>query len=270
MLKTVNEHQDRCFASAICKSSSRHRRASRPIKSALISGAQSFTYAELDDLSNRLACALRSHGARPNTLIAVVMEKGWEQVVAVLGILKAGAAYLPIDAGLPAERVKKLLRHGDVTIALTQNRHLGHLWPEGVKALAVSQEELRAFPSAGPAVDIRPEDLAYVIYTSGSTGEPKGVMINHQGAVNTIQDINSRFGITKDDRVLALSSLSFDLSVYDIFGCLAAGASIVIPEAEGIRDPSHWADLVNRHGVTVWNSVPALMDLFVDYLRGHA
>ena len=241
-----------------------------PDQVALISGAQSFSYAELDDLSSRLAYVLRGHGARPNMLVAVVMEKGWEQVVAVLGILKAGAAYLPIDAGLPADRVKKLLRLGEVTIALTQKQDLGHMWPEGVKTISITQEDLRTFPSEAPAVDVRPEDLAYVIYTSGSTGEPKGVMINHQGAVNTIEDINSRFGVTKDDRVLALSSLSFDLSVYDIFGCLAAGATIVIPEAEGIRDPSHWADLVNRHGVTLWNSVPALIDLFVDYLRGHA
>jgi amino acid adenylation domain-containing protein len=241
-----------------------------PDQVALISGSQSFSYRELDDLSSRLACALKSRGARSNTLVAVVMEKGWEQVVAVLGILRAGAAYLPIDAGLPADRVKKLLRLGEVTIALTQKQDLGDTWPDGVKTIQITHETLRTFPAEAPAVDVCPEDLAYVIYTSGSTGEPKGVMINHQGVVNTIEDINSRFGVTKDDRVLALSSLSFDLSVYDIFGCLAAGAAIVIPDADGIRDPSHWADLVNRHGVTVWNSVPALMDLFVDYIRGHA
>ena len=241
-----------------------------PNQLAVITRERSFTYAELDDLSTRLACLLKSRGARPNTLVAVVMEKGWEQIVAVVGILKAGAAYLPVDAGLPPERLKKLLRHGDVAIALIHQQHRSHTWPEGVQPIAVSQEELSAFPSLPPAVDTRAEDLAYVIYTSGSTGEPKGVMISHQGAVNTIQDINSRFGITKGDRVLALSSLSFDLSVYDIFGSLGSGACIVIPEAEGLRDPSHWAELVDRHGITVWNSVPALMDLFVDYLRGHA
>ncbi|HEY5894574.1 MAG TPA: amino acid adenylation domain-containing protein, partial [Chthoniobacterales bacterium] len=245
--------------------------ASSPDQPALISSSGLMTYRELEELSNRLACWLKSHGARSNALVAVVMEKGWEQIVAVLGILKAGAAYLPIEAGLPAQRLQKLLRHGEVTIALTQGRHIGNIqWPEGVKALALSQEELRASPSERPSRNIRPEDLAYVIYTSGSTGEPKGVMIDHRGAVNTILDINSRFGIGKEDRVLALSSLSFDLSVYDIFGALAVGAAIVLPEAEGTRDPSHWADLIIRHGVTVWNSVPALMDLLVDYLRGHA
>ncbi len=243
-----------------------------PDQIAMVTGTRSFTYSELDDLSDRLACWLTSQGARPNMLVAVVMEKGWEQVVAVLGVLKAGAAYLPIDAGVPAERLQKLLTHSEVTIALTQERNRGALlWPEGMKVYALSEKELRTLPSSGrPSVDIGPEDLAYVIYTSGSTGEPKGVMIDHRGALNTILDINARFGIGGEDRVLALSSLSFDLSVYDIFGALAAGAALVVPEPEGIRDPSHWADLILRHGVTVWNSVPALMDLFVDYLRGHA
>ena len=208
--------------------------ASFPDQPALVSSLGPITYRELDELSNRLACWLKSHGARSNALVAVVMEKGWEQVVAVLGILKAGAAYLPIDAGLPAERLQKLLNHGEVSIALTQDRHIGNIqWPEGAEALALSQEELRALPSDRPSGDIRREDLAYVIYTSGSTGEPKGVMIDHRGAVNTILDINGRFSVAAADRVLALSSLSFDLSVYDIFGTLAAGGTIIIPDAPG-------------------------------------
>ena len=113
-----------------------------------------------------------------------------------------------------------------------------------------------------------PEDLAYVIYTSGSTGLPKGVMIDHRGAVNTIVDINQRFGVGPADRVLALSSLSFDLSVYDIFGTLAAGGTIIMPDASATRDPAHWAELMVQEQVTVWNSVPALMEMLVEYARG--
>jgi amino acid adenylation domain-containing protein len=113
----------------------------------------------------------------------------------------------------------------------------------------------------------RPDDLAYVIFTSGSTGLPKGVMIDHRGAVNTILDMNRRFAITSADRVLAISSLSFDLSVYDIFGMLAAGGTIVLPAAEDAREPSHWAAMVVREGVTIWNSVPALMKLFCEHAR---
>ncbi|HEV2707197.1 MAG TPA: amino acid adenylation domain-containing protein, partial [Pyrinomonadaceae bacterium] len=110
------------------------------------------------------------------------------------------------------------------------------------------------------------EDLAYVIYTSGSTGTPKGVMIDHRGAVNTILDINERFHLSADDRILALSSLSFDLSVYDIFGTLAAGATLVVPDVTPSPDPAHWAEMVKQHQVTVWNTVPALMQMLVEYV----
>ncbi|HEY5812704.1 MAG TPA: amino acid adenylation domain-containing protein [Terrimicrobiaceae bacterium] len=241
-----------------------------PNRPAIISDSQSLSFGELDNLSNRLAAKLRSLGATSNTLVAVVMEKGWEQIVAVLGILRAGAAYLPIDAGLPNDRIQKLLKNGEATIALTQPRYLGATeWPAGVRPLALREEEINAFPPLTEELDISSEQLAYVIYTSGSTGEPKGVMIDHRGAVNTILDINSRFAVTAADRMLALSSLSFDLSVYDIFGSLGAGAAMVIPKAESTRDPSNWADLLNRHKVTIWNSVPALMDLLADYLGGH-
>ena len=100
-----------------------------------------------------------------------------------------------------------------------------------------------------------------MIFTSGSTGQPKGVMIDHRGALNTMIDVNERFGVGPEDRVLALSSLSFDLSVYDVFGVLAAGGTVVFPEAERSRDPQHWAELVARDGVTLWNTVPALMEM---------
>ncbi|MCG8639115.1 MAG: non-ribosomal peptide synthetase, partial [Desulfobacterales bacterium] len=113
-----------------------------------------------------------------------------------------------------------------------------------------------------------PDDLAYVIHTSGSTGLPKGVMIDHKGAVNTILDINSRYHLNRRDRVFALSSLNFDLSVYDIFGTLAAGAAIVMPDHALRKDPGHWLSLIKEEHVTVWNSVPALMQMLTEYLFG--
>ena len=112
-----------------------------------------------------------------------------------------------------------------------------------------------------------PEDLAYVIYTSGSTGVPKGVMIEHGGALNTINDINARFGVSAEDRVLALSAFNFDLSVYDVFGLLSVGGAVVLPEPGAHREPAQWARLAARHRVTVWNSVPTLMEMLADHLR---
>ncbi|MCX7593886.1 MAG: non-ribosomal peptide synthetase [Fischerella sp.] len=107
------------------------------------------------------------------------------------------------------------------------------------------------------------------MYTSGSTGTPKGVMITHESAVNTILDINERFRIDSGDRILAISALSFDLSVYDIFGTLAAGGTIVIPDAANSKDPSHWSELITKHQITIWNSVPAFMQMLIEYSSNH-
>jgi pyochelin synthetase len=196
------------------------------------------------------------------------MEKGWEQIAAVLGILASGAAYVPIDPDLPQERREYLLNNSEVNFVLTQSWLRDRIsFPEKIVRLCIDDRDLEN-ESKEPLEPIQtPDDLAYLIYTSGSTGVPKGVMINHRGAVNTIVDINQRFKVSHSDRVLALSSLSFDLSVYDIFGTLAAGGTIVIPETSGDREPSHWAELIDRHKVTIWNSVPALMQMMVDYVE---
>ncbi|MCG8617026.1 MAG: amino acid adenylation domain-containing protein [Desulfobacterales bacterium] len=231
---------------------------------AVVDGDCTFTYLELFETANALGQQLIRQGLAPNQLAAVVMEKGWEQVVAVLGILMAGGAYLPIDPELPPERQDYLLDQGDVSLVLTQPHLLRKQhWPETVVPIPVTPERLPEAPPLTPRQNT--SDLAYVIYTSGSTGTPKGVMIDHRGAVNTILDINRRFGITEADRVLALSNLNFDLSVYDIFGILAAGGTIVLPENSQRKDPSHWAQLMAAHRVTVWNSVPALMQMLVTY-----
>jgi epothilone synthetase B len=239
-----------------------------PDQRAVVAAGRTLSYAELYGWSNRIAGWLRQWGAGRNRLVAVVMEKGWEQVAGVLGVLQAGAAYLPIDAQLPAERMAYLLRQGEVELALTQSWVEGRVsWPAGIRRLQVDVEVPEA-EDGGVGPLQRPEDLAYVIYTSGSTGQPKGVMIDHRGAVNTLLDINRRFGVGSQDRMLALSELSFDLSVYDIFGVLAAGGTIVLPEAGASRDPSRWMELLRGERVTLWNSVPALAEMLVDHLAG--
>ncbi|MBD2246558.1 non-ribosomal peptide synthetase, partial [Nostoc sp. FACHB-888] len=238
----------------------------RPHHLAIIAPDCTFTYQDLFRYSNALAYRLRQLGAQPNTLVAIVMEKGWEQVVAVLSILASGAAYVPIDPTLPNERLTHLLNQAEVTLVLTQFKLNQTLeWPAFVQRICVDIEEPLS-ENHQPLYPVQQsEDLAYIIYTSGSTGLPKGVMIDHRGAVNTILDINQRFGVNPCDRVLALSSLSFDLSVYDIFGTLAAGATIVIPKTDASKDPSIWWNLIEKQRVTIWNSVPALMQMLVEY-----
>ena len=240
--------------------------ARHPDRTALLCAQGWFSYADLRRRAVRLGEELFRMGARPGRPVAVVMEKGWEQVVAVVGVHLAGAPYLPVDPELPRLRVQYLLENGKAELALAQSRTAARI-PAGPKVLLVGEGQSagQAEPPAQPRQQA--QDLAYLIYTSGSTGTPKGVMISHQATANTVLDINRRFGLQPGDRVLALSSLSFDLSVYDVFGTLAAGAAIVMPEAEQRQDPAHWAELLVRHSVTVWNSVPALMQLLCEYGR---
>jgi len=242
-----------------------------PDATAVVNGTVRLTYAELMRHSRMLGRRLRECGAKPNSLVAIVMEKGWEQVVAALAILQSGAAYVPINANLPHERLLQLLKNSEAAIALTQPSPGNAIdWPADVRRLTV--ERIGEGKDEGTPLERvqGTQDLAYVIYTSGSTGAPKGVMIDHRGAVNTILDVNQRFDVGSEDRVLALSSLSFDLSVYDIFGILAAGGTIVIPDAAANRNPSHWAELIRREQVTIWNSVPALMEMLVGYVAGRS
>ncbi|MEM9004050.1 MAG: amino acid adenylation domain-containing protein [Cyanobacteria bacterium P01_F01_bin.86] len=241
-----------------------------PNHAAIVTSQRTLTYQEVSKQAAHIGHYLYQQGVRPNQLVAIVMEKGWEQVVAALGILASGAAYVPVDPRLPIERQHYILKSTKVQWVLTQSQLDSVLsWPETVKRLCVDSLNPPQTTEKSQCVQ-KASDLAYVIYTSGSTGLPKGVMIDHQGAVNTILDINQRFQITSSDRVFALSSLSFDLSVFDIFGTLAAGGTIVIPDPDETKNPTHWAELITQNQVTVWNSVPALMQMLVEYSTGAA
>lgn len=218
------------------------------------------TYDELDRRAEELASVLRSHGASRQRLVGVAGEKGLDQVVAIVAALRAQAAYLPLDPGLPLERLRRLLELGEVEVVVAPP---GSPLSSFDGVTLIRPDARSEVPVAGE--EPHPDDLAYVIFTSGSTGVPKGVAVTHRAARNTIDDINDRFSISADDRVLALSSLSFDLSVWDVFGALAAGGTIVMPAAGARgRDPAHWADLIDAHGITIWNSVPALMMLLLE------
>ncbi|NET03381.1 MAG: amino acid adenylation domain-containing protein [Symploca sp. SIO2B6] len=242
------------------------RALATPEHLALVSSQRILTYQELCQRSNYLAIQLRRLGVSPNQLVAIVMEKGWEQIVGVLAILIAGGAYVPIEPNQPQERCTQLLEQSEVKLVLTQSWLDETLfYPEGIQLISVDLVEQDNFQTSYLNPIQQWGDLAYVIYTSGSTGIPKGVMIDHRGAVNTIVDLNQRLGINSQDKVLAISALNFDLSVYDIFGTLAAGGTIVLPDASGTKEPAHWLDLIQREKITVWNSVPALMQLLVEY-----
>jgi amino acid adenylation domain-containing protein len=242
----------------------------RPESPAVLTAEKTLCYRDLWQSAGGLGRRLRAAGVEPGSLVGVVMTKGWEQAAAVLGVLAAGAAYLPVDAELPQERRDYLLIHGGVRVVLTQPCHAASLsWPAGVSVLGVDDTVGTAGEDgAWPEPVASPDDLAYTIFTSGSTGLPKGVMIEHRSALNTVVDVNRRFSVGPADRVLGVSSLSFDLSVYDLFGLWAAGGAVVLPEASAGRDPARWLELLKRFSVTVWNTVPALLEMLVEYAEG--
>jgi pyochelin synthetase len=236
-----------------------------PDRVAAVAGGRSLSYGELLERSAGVAEALHRAGCGPGDTVAIAMDRGLDQVTAVLGTLLTGAAYVPIDSAQPPERRDRMLASARAGAVLTQSWLVGiQRCPPGVDLVAV--DELGPGPWPETTRPVGPDELAYVIFTSGSTGAPKGVTITHRAALNTVLDVNRRFHVGPGDRVLALSNLGFDLSVYDVFGPLAEGGAVVLPEHDRRPDPSHWAEAIVEHGVTVWNSVPAQMQMLHDYL----
>ncbi len=233
-----------------------------PAAPAVLSTAGTLTYGELARRATAAAAWLRERGIRRDELVGLVMRRGPEHVIGIMAIVLAGAAYLPVDAALPAERIRYMLRDGQVRLALTNvGWHDSELAVETLDLTGTDADTSTAFR---PNPESSPDDLAYVLYTSGTTGEPKGVMISHRSVVNVVTDCNARFEVGPTDRFMGVSAFNFDLSVYDVFGALGAGAAIVLPDADRAADPAHWLELCERFGVTIWNSVPAIAGLMAE------
>jgi amino acid adenylation domain-containing protein len=238
---------------------------------AIIDGRnREYTYDDLRFDVDRLARRLiASEGA----LIGILSEKGYDHVVSTLAVMRSGHGYLPLNVDWPAARIADVLDCGGVRTLLVsgQQRSLVQSDPDcyarfDIIELESSLEASKSSPegtaAAFPAVS--GGDIAYVIFTSGSTGKPKGVTISHSGALNTIHAVNERFSVCASDRVLALSDLSFDLSVYDLFGPIIVGGTAVFPLQSEIRNCEYLAALIRRYGVSLWNSVPQLADLMMN------
>ncbi|SFU15439.1 amino acid adenylation domain-containing protein [Pseudovibrio denitrificans] len=229
------------------------------------------SYDQLHRAANKVATVLRAGGLAREEFVAIIMDKGWEQSAAAHGILRAGGAYLPIDPEVPPQRRAELLAAAGVRQILTQPWHLGSLQrdlanrPGAVETPVLQALDISWQCHDAPFAEVvaTPDQTAYVIFTSGSTGSPKGVVIAHQAVMNTIEDICVRRCLTSNDGVFGLSSLSFDLSVFDLFGTSARGARLVLPHPDGLKDPRHWGRVLRAAGVTVWNSVPALLRMLV-------
>ncbi|SES04825.1 amino acid adenylation domain-containing protein [Streptomyces sp. yr375] len=235
-----------------------------PDAPAVITSDATVTYGELLARASHAAHWLRERGLARDELVGLVATRGPDQITGILATVLAGGAYLPVDAALPAARREYMLRDGRVRLVLTNtgyedtDREVLDLTGSAAAPAATSPAPPAPLPGACP------DDLAYVLYTSGTTGEPKGVMVSHRSVANVVADCAERFGIGPADRFFAVSAFNFDLSVWDVFGALSAGAALVMPDAGRAADPAHWLELCASAGVTVWNSVPAIVSLMHD------
>ena len=233
---------------------------------AVIAGEHRLKYGELNAHANALAARLCKSGVRPESIVAICLCRSVELVIGLMAILKAGGTYLPLDPDYPSDRLSFMLADSGAKILITQQAFLPRLSCRDAEVILFEHDWHRLTDKSvpNPKSGITPDGLAYLIYTSGSTGRPKGAMLNHRGRVNNFFDFNDRFSIGPGDRIIALSSPSFDMCAYDVFGTLAAGAAIVLPDRSVDGDPKYWSELMIRHGVSIWHSVPSLLELLVD------
>ncbi|WP_424186621.1 amino acid adenylation domain-containing protein [Actinokineospora sp. G85] len=243
--------------------------ARTPHADAVVVDGERLSYAELDARANRLAALLLDRGAAPERFVGVALPRSADLVVALVAVLKSGAAYLPIDPDQPADRIAPLLAESAPIVVLT-TRHNGERLPAGAARVVLDDEAVVAdlggrAPSTEslPRSPLLPAHPAYLIYTSGSTGRPKGVVVRHDAIVNRLAWMQAKFGLTADDRVVQKTPFGFDVSVWEFFWPLLTGAAIVVARPDGHRDPDYLADLIRVEGVTTVHFVPSMLHAFL-------
>lgn len=255
---TTKAYSQRCLHNGFWENAQR-----APEAPALVCGDTTYTYQQLagfvESLQNELGSV--SVGDR----VAIVIGKDVWQIAAALAVVSTGAVYVPIDHEQPASRQNSMIKACRPTCIITDS-HFG-LQTGDVPIINVDTISPSGWSGAVPA-DVSPAAIAYIIFTSGSTGTPKGVVMTHGAAMNTIDDVNDSLGHAKPRTVIGVSKLSFDLSVYDIFGTLASGGTLVLPSDQEARDPSRWLTLMKDNRVDTWNTVPALFQMLLEEVAG--
>ncbi|TDX61141.1 amino acid adenylation domain-containing protein [Methylosinus sp. sav-2] len=235
----------------------------RPDAVAAIFGDDTLTYGELNARANRLARHLVGLGVGPEAIVGLCVERSLEMVVGLLGVLKAGGAYLPLDPDYPSERLAYMIADASPRLVLTQQR-LAERLPVGTPLLRLDADREQFAHENAEALSRRatPQNVAYVIYTSGSTGKPKGVAAPHGGVVNRIDWMQKRYGLTADDTVLQKTPFGFDVSAWEFFWPLQAGARLALAAPDDHREPARLAELIQRHSVTTLHFVPSMLRAF--------
>jgi amino acid adenylation domain-containing protein len=225
---------------------------------AVIFDGRELSYRELNSRANNLALRLRDHGVQPGQVVAIAMPRSVELVVALLGILKAGAAYLPIDPDYPVERVSFMLTDTQPAAGIT-TEHTRSVLPGSIVLDASGDDYETDFHT-----EIDPNSLAYAIYTSGSTGTPKAVGVPHSGLVNRLLWMQAEYQLIPTDRVVQKTPYGFDVSVWEFFWPLITGATLVVATPDGHRDPTYLVQLIRDHNITIAHFVPSMLAVFLE------
>ena len=225
------------------------------------------TYAELNEHANQVAQLLRSHGVKPGQIVGIMAERSFAMIIGIFGILKAGAAYLPLLAEDPPERRHYVITNAAVNILLVHAATASKA-PAGLTVINLEDPQTYTGSTANPAPINQPNDLAYVIYTSGSTGRPKGVMIEHRSVVNRLHWMQEAYPIDSRDVLLQKTSFCFDVSVWELFWWAIEGASLCLLMPRGEKIPQALIETIKKHKITVLHFVPSMLNVFLDYLDG--
>ncbi len=261
-VKTIIDFYDNCVIQDACKCNA----------IAVVEGGnnkQAYKHREVAIGFKNIATHLYKYYKEEQT-VAILSEKGYNQVVSSLGIMQSGKAYIPLNIHWSVSRILEIMEESDTKVLLISKKEYEHkrqLQASNIRLLIIEELLLKEREKNIHLPIVLLSDIAYIIYTSGSTGKPKGVAISHENMMNTIIAVNNRYKVTEKDSVLALSELSFDLSVYDIFGLLLVGGRIVFVNDEERQDTQHWLSLIEKHKITLWNTVPQLAELLVDEAR---
>lgn len=245
--------------------------ARTPQHIALSQHGKTLTYEELNKRSNQLAAHLQSTGIQPGDNVGLLVTRSFDMIIGMYGILKCGAAYVPIDPEYPLDRQEYIITNSGVQKLLFNTDAADGLREQLADVIFISLNDpiTATYSTESPGVKVESNRQAYTIYTSGSTGRPKGVMIEHHSAVNLVEWVNETFNVGTDDRLLFITSMCFDLSVYDIFGILAAGGTLVIAAKDEVQDVRRLRELVLEERITFWDSVPTTMNYLVASLEYH-
>ncbi len=243
-----------------------HQVAKTPEKVAIIGDGLDITYDELNEKANSLAHTLRNNGISSESIVAVMIPRSLEMMVAIIAILKAGGAYLPIDVNYPQKRIDYIIENSKCKKILTLSKYRTKVIND---KLLVCVDDINSYSNVKSNLERigSSRDLAYIIYTSGTTGNPKGVMIENRSVINRIQWMQSEYCIDETDVIMQKTPITFDVSVWELFWWMFVGAKLCLLEIDGEKDPFVISETIRKHKVSTMHFVPSMLSSFLDYIK---